>query len=642
MALSPGPAALPPPQIPALPWHVLRGKVVKLLAIFGIILLDPFGFQASLVSASRRFEDRLGAMIYQPRYQENIVVVALADSRADWPPNWSRWSALLERLEELGAGAVFLDVELTTPRGDAEGIANLEAFLRNRRGPGSMPVVLADHGRFQVTREARADCAPWGELPGGGPDRRARSGLAADLACDTNALAFYDWPLEKDHRAYPLHALHAPHPGDGQAARPVLGPLPATVMAALACQVNVPRRPAWCDTAGVGWLHAPPQALEAASRGDAPAAMKALPRSLRPLWAIGAVDTRIGAGDNCHDYGAPGDWERLTLMGRLLGQELVGRVLPVPLIDLEGATAEVGDNDAPAILRRPCFVPRVVSGARDSLLSSPGRPQDEAALRDQLRGRLVLIGDARIGSPDIVVSPLHGTSPGVILHATALLNLLDRGPAYQSVDSKCWTMECGKVRDWGIKAILAAVSFGLLCIVVRVMRRAEPPASPWWRWWHGAARHPAMVALGRGAADHDPFRARTDGIVLRIAIALLLLTILAGTLLAFLLGWHMGAGLGTILLAGAVLWLFRLLSRAGGSSSDASTDPGRAEAARTERGVHGIVTVFRLVVFGLAIALLIGTAATGNPSASPLLVLLVALAIVFPILEHGPLDDATH
>lgn len=558
-------------------------------------------------------------------------MVALTDARAEWPPDWSRWAALIERLEQLGAGAVFLDVELTTPRGDPEGIASLSELMRQRRLPGAMPVLLADNGRFQVLREPRVDCPEWGDLPLGEADRRARSGLALDLACDASGLAFFDWPREKDHRAYPLFALHAPHPGDGRLARASLSPLPATLLARLSCQVDVPVRPAWCSRpGGVDWLAPAAPVIDALHHHDPDHAHHELPPSVRPIWALAGPDALIRPGSNCRDYGEPGIWRRLGLVGLVFMQEMIGAHLPAALIDLEGGAAETPAGAEAAALRRPCFVPRTLAGGRGSLVAEPGSPEDEEALRAQLRGRLVLVGDARVGAQDIVPSPLHGVVPGVMLHAAVLLNLLDHGENTPRVSTKLMGVETGKLRDWSVKLLIVLSTFALLRFFVLYLKPATARKGWLQGRLHGLAGTRAMAALGYGTGHDAGPAGRACGILLRLLVGTAFMAVMVGGFLA----WHLSIGASLAILAGGCCLAWLLFARC---------LPALARSAPDRQcGLAGMIAVFRLLVFTLTVTVLLGLAQIGYPSASPLLVLLVALSIVLPVLDHGLLDEAAH
>ncbi|MYM37018.1 CHASE2 domain-containing protein [Duganella sp. FT94W] len=57
-------------------------------------------------------------------------------------------------------------------------------------------------------------------------------------------------------------------------------------------------------------------------------------------------------------------------------------------------------------------------------------PEQDAVLRQQIEGKIVLIGTALSDFSDVVLSPLHGRIPGVYLHAMALDNLMVFGEDY--------------------------------------------------------------------------------------------------------------------------------------------------------------------------------------------------------------------
>lgn len=55
---------------------------------------------------------------------------------------------------------------------------------------------------------------------------------------------------------------------------------------------------------------------------------------------------------------------------------------------------------------------------------------DDARLRREIEGKMILIGVANTDSNDLLLSPLHGRIPGIYLHAMALDNLLVFGDGY--------------------------------------------------------------------------------------------------------------------------------------------------------------------------------------------------------------------
>ncbi len=617
--------------------HALVHKIAKLAVILLIILLDPFGFQASLLDASRRFEDRVSSALYPARSHGNIAVVALVPPRDDWPWGWDRWANTLERLEGLGVAAVLLDVELATPRGSAFDVADLEDFMRSRREPGRMPVVLVDNGRAMVTNPVLRDCPEVPGQPTALEGRRHRSTLAGDLACSATALAFYDWPVEKDNRAYPLYSLHLPHPLDGPTAQPALGAMPAAVLAGMACDLALAERPGWCDRPDpTAWLRPPSHLVEALSHGDGKEAKHALPLSLRPVWPLGAVDRAFPPDDTCLDHGTRGQATGVLTAGLVLAQELVGRL--VPLLDLTGQSGPPGQGWPR--LGTPCPVPRQVVLAPGSPLSAPGTPLGEPAppaqaqLEEQLRGRIVLVGDARLSSSDILPSPIRGRVSGVTLHAVVLENLLTQGPDAPRVDRVVdflWLglhVERGKLFDLGLKLLIIAASFLLLYLIDLACQPGTAPAG----WLRRPAAHARGLAtwrfvrwLGQGG-DHGGWRAQLAGMAVR---SLFSAGVLAG--LAFLALWAptwVALSAFVLALAGLVAWAKRPLRM-----------PDTAPAA-DGTGVLGLVALSRLAIFAAVVVTLILMARLGTPSASPLLVLLVALSVIFPVLDHWPLDEA--
>lgn len=60
---------------------------------------------------------------------------------------------------------------------------------------------------------------------------------------------------------------------------------------------------------------------------------------------------------------------------------------------------------------------------------------NSAELRKVIEGRTILVGYHLTGSSDLVVSPVHGTLPGVMFHAMALDNLISHGDEYWHVPS---------------------------------------------------------------------------------------------------------------------------------------------------------------------------------------------------------------
>lgn len=78
----------------------------------------------------------------------------------------------------------------------------------------------------------------------------------------------------------------------------------------------------------------------------------------------------------------------------------------------------------------------------------------EQQLSDALKDRFILIGAVVPGQNDLVDSPVHGTIPGVFLHAMALDNLLTFGNSFK------------RSTNWGFPPSLELLTAGLLSVFV--------------------------------------------------------------------------------------------------------------------------------------------------------------------------------
>ncbi len=93
---------------------------------------------------------------------------------------------------------------------------------------------------------------------------------------------------------------------------------------------------------------------------------------------------------------------------------------------------------------------------------------EEARLKQRLTGKFVLVGTALQGSNDRVQSPIHGRIPGVYLHAAALGNLLDDGPAYK----KATPLELGV--SWEHAKVWLLVLLGIGSVpAVRALKESD-------------------------------------------------------------------------------------------------------------------------------------------------------------------------
>lgn len=77
-------------------------------------------------------------------------------------------------------------------------------------------------------------------------------------------------------------------------------------------------------------------------------------------------------------------------------------------------------NDVDVTLRKRCPPFLTIAASKLSAPGAAGSPE----LREALQGKMVLVGYHVTGGVDLVVSPVHGTLPGVYFHAMALDNLV--------------------------------------------------------------------------------------------------------------------------------------------------------------------------------------------------------------------------
>lgn len=83
---------------------------------------------------------------------------------------------------------------------------------------------------------------------------------------------------------------------------------------------------------------------------------------------------------------------------------------------------------------QPCPYSRTLSAAALAANDPAARQLQQEFLTD----KLVIIGAAIEGAPDLVLSPIHGKIPGAYLHAMALDNLITQGAGYNKAPGKLW------------------------------------------------------------------------------------------------------------------------------------------------------------------------------------------------------------
>lgn len=99
-------------------------------------------------------------------------------------------------------------------------------------------------------------------------------------------------------------------------------------------------------------------------------------------------------------------------------------------------------------------------------------PEQQALLRQLLRGKMVLVGARIAGTGDVTQSPLHGKVPGVYLHAMALDNLINWGMNYYR--STPTLAELDLLRNVSID-VIDAIELLLLALLTYLKGTLEAP-----------------------------------------------------------------------------------------------------------------------------------------------------------------------
>jgi hypothetical protein len=600
----------------ASPWDSLRGKLLKVGLLLLFVIVDPFGLQRATLEASRRVTDRLDSAVYEAPSANLIRVVLVDDTRVaaeGWPPALDFWANLIDSLGEAGPRAIFLDVALTQRRLPAGEFDAMIAARRAASGTPPVPLIVADNARAAVLRGAETPCdaeQPIGRIDpatiGADARRRAVSTLLHELACGATGLVFYDWRTRNDPRGYPLWITGERLRHDHASARGVAGPSAALALAQIVCADPPRQLPAWCAAGPL-------------SAADVEGLVPLIPRW--PLAArLAALDTSLsrdavlGAlARGCVLFAPPAGIGRLLGLAEMLAVEMFGNLAPLmservgwPRIRTDGdaATESPGAAGDRMISAAPCPIPAPVHHAGFGALDDTQR-----AL---LAGTVVLVGDARATSPDRVASPIHGTIPGVFLHAVALENLLTSGLRYEreqpnlgdlspAVPALLQGVGVGEIVDWSLQSGGLFLAFGLSMWRGRLLARRPRPAPPGLAWF-GAPRRIGWRAL-----------------ILLASLALLVLGVLANFLAPG------GVGAAAIALLGLGLCLVTAGRRG----------PPEAPEARARR----LTRQFRLATVLCVLAGLGATAAAGVPASDPLLVILFASGIAIPVLDQSPLDE---
>ncbi|TCK08363.1 CHASE2 domain-containing protein [Marinobacterium mangrovicola] len=142
---------------------------------------------------------------------------------------------------------------------------------------------------------------------------------------------------------------------------------------------------------------------------------------------------------------------------------LVSALLELPVKLFEGAFQSFIDSSEVPV----CAPQRVLYADELMALARSPDPEQRQQLHDWINGSLVLVGGQIEGLQDYVVSPVHGTLPGVFFHAMALDNLMASGESY--------------IRDGSRARPLLLLFWGIFCLALIALRSRRARAIGWTR-----------------------------------------------------------------------------------------------------------------------------------------------------------------
>ncbi|WP_176559821.1 CHASE2 domain-containing protein [Teichococcus rhizosphaerae] len=446
-------------------------KVCRTLVLGAFLMmgayLDPFGFSALTQAASHRIEARLNAIWHPPVASEAVAVVMVNERslRAldeTWPPSFGFWSALIDSVNQRAPRTVFLDVVLGEERPVIDhGSPPLRRLIEDSNKPeaGLPRLLLADQSQWAFSKLSDKNFRrPMDCLKTQAPFTLCPTALAGSLQEAEARTTFINQNVhEKDRRSYALVERHVsgrhipvakappvPEPSRHDAAglpdstapqgvqdsktqshshawisRSFMGPAAALSILEVTCQDEA--APVECapfrQGAFLGELHKAGEPAYLIPRWR----LNAAPAVARDIRALDRWSCTFYPQEEGLDRWDSKLWQSLGVVlteAMSLGNEVsIGEKFGLP--DWAASSIEHA-SDRSACLPFP-LIPA------DMLLTPTNRPE---LLERLLRGRVVLIGTALASHPDRIHSPLHGTVPGVLLHATALDTLLRAGPDY--------------------------------------------------------------------------------------------------------------------------------------------------------------------------------------------------------------------
>lgn len=373
----------PAPASSRLPGMFLSAKSFK-RAAFALVI----GMVAALTLPhvmGDEFGVRIVARVYAPvagwmrgtdgRDQVSVLLIddrSLQRAQQSWPASYGYYARLLDALVQYRPRAVFIDVVFAAQRDDPS-LSRLADATCRAAAAGTRVYFAArrsETGSFDLRPELQAMV------------NRCFQPVAIEYnpdALDQVAWSYRIVPEQGTSNGHPIYSAAA------SIYRDFGGRLPERGHETLA--LNWGLDPA---AQGVEWL-----VQKAAGHGE--------------LATVGSAADHAGHGDRRNDD--------LSSYCRHPRNFLLETALPPPL------RKHIQED----VYKPLCVFHNTLYPAD---LATGSQAEDEQ-LASQLRGRVVMVGTALQGSNDRVISPLHGSVPGVFMHAAALDNLLHYQDAYK-------------------------------------------------------------------------------------------------------------------------------------------------------------------------------------------------------------------
>ena len=397
------------------------------VAALGLKGLDPFGLGAASGERSEQVTQRVLAPFYAPSNKVTVVLIDdqyLRDRQVGWPLSYAEQGLLLRRV--LSAAPAALVIDLVYPHRHAasvSGRADAEALFKPIDGDTTTPVIFTAMAReFATAETATAETAAAGAQAGGGNSSADRGVLPAGFTfCgeqSSAAVSLNDLldteSIQRDLRDQILQIGMRKHDnwhlalvrwsGCGSRYPLMLGGNADAVTPALAAYR------AACV--------APPQSWSE--------------KANRPQCVSDAAQLTVNFREPLRiRWGAFPPWEQRFSSDERTCQPSASRAQAVPLwrrlgVALRELTVGMFKDmrkSQSVAERLPC---PAIAVAPMSLLAKASASE----WRELIQDRVVLVGASVSGIPDVIVSPVHGQLPGVLLHAMAVDNLLHYGVRY--------------------------------------------------------------------------------------------------------------------------------------------------------------------------------------------------------------------